>query len=198
MAKIQKRFEWPSSPWSLKFYINLTFPSLLKKILGAVLAFDVFHSFPRKGENSMSVPSFCWRANTRSICSRGCSPAHPGSLVAQLLEGWRCSQLPSPTWSSNGPVPWLFSRSLHSPTLLKLGWVDFRVKHYLLGLAQLSPALSTLIKQNLLSSLGHAHNYSTNHHWAGVHIPLPFSSHLSWILSTIVSSKAGRKAISST
>lgn len=170
------------------------FCSCWKRILGAVLAFDEFHSFPRKGENSVSVPSFCWWANTRSICSSGCLRAHPGSLVAELLEGWRCSQLPSPTWSSNGPVPWLFSRSLHSPTLLKLGWVDFRVKHYLLGPAQLSPALSTLIKQNLLSSWGHAHNYSTNHHWAGVHFPLPFYFHLSWILSTIITSKALRKS----
>lgn len=118
----------------------------LLKDSGAVLAFDGFHSFPRKGKNSMSVPSFCWWANTKNICSSGCLRAHPGSLVVMLLEGWRCSQLPSPTWSSNGPVSWLFSRSLHSPTLLKLGWVDFRVKHYLLGPAQLSPALSTLIK----------------------------------------------------
>lgn len=100
----------------------------------------------RVSENSLSVPSFCWWANTRSICSSGCLRAQPGSPVAMLLEGWRCSQLPSPTWSSNGPDSWLFSRSLHSPTLLKLGWVDFRVKHYLLGPAQLSPALSTLIK----------------------------------------------------
>lgn len=146
MTKLQRRFEWTISPWFFKFYIDLTLLSLLKANLEGVLAFDGFHSFPRKGENSMSVPSFCCRANTKTICSSGCLRAHPGSLVSVLLEGWRCSQLPSPTWSSNGPVSWLFSRSLHSPTLLKLGWVDFRVKHYLLGPAQLSPALSTLIK----------------------------------------------------
>lgn len=136
-----------TSQWSLKDACQTGFLIFIEIKSGSSSWLYTSRSFPRKGENSTSVHSVgehtagAYEAATARVLSRAAR-----LQAAVLLEGWPCSQLPSPTLSSNGPVYWLRSRPLHSPTLLKLGWVDFRVKHYLLGPAQLSPALSTLIK----------------------------------------------------
>lgn len=85
-----------------------------------------------------------------------------------FFAGWWYLQLPLPMLCSNGWVCRLLSKSLHCPTLVKLGWVDFRVKHCLLGPAQLPFDLPRLIKSEQTSAYDHSSsNLSADHFFCG-------------------------------
>lgn len=101
------------------------------------------------------------------------TPGTYAALVAVRLRqarnsssaGWWCFQLPLLMLCSNGWACRLLSKSLHCPTLVKLGWVDFRVKHCLLGLAQLPSDLPRLIKSEQTSAYDHSSSNLSDDHF---------------------------------
>lgn len=123
---------------------------------------SALHLFPGKGESR--VCESCWG-------SKRLEHVQPwllwswGRQAGSSPAGWWCLQLPLPTLCSNGWACRLPSKSLHCPTLVKLGWVDFRVKHCLLGPAQLPSDLPRLIKSEQTSAYDHSSSNLSDDHF---------------------------------